>query len=610
MTLLDALNLSQKTSSTAVLQKQGARSIQAEAGKQTPKVSEIDFADKLAELNKLPLWDREWKIICLKKINNIPVTLDMKLKFLQPVYEQKLREAETFDDILKIFQQGAFQCFEGDVFNSQLFDSYIKPVIEQVAREREMTLTLRDITMVLGRSPSLLRGYLENLLRTQYEILLLDDVERYFSQTINVLFEMFYLWSVCVIHNTKELHDFCTGTLPVTKMKFDYEMGDADTVLLAEALGWKETLTNLDLSWPSKMGDAGAEAFAEALKVNTTLTSLNIMAYEIGNAGAAALAGALKVNKTLTTLNLFHSNIGDAGIVAFAEALEVNETLTSLHFWGARGDMRGEGIRALAKTLTVNKTLTSLNLDSVRTGTEDLEMLAEALKVNVTLASLSLKNSQINPKGAKVLAGVLKVNETLTSLDLEGNPIMPQGAIVLAEALEVNKALISLNLGNNSLGADSMILVGHSIPGRKSQFYSSLNDVKGFAVALAKALQENRTLTSLNLESNHIKDESIEVLAKALAVNGTLTSLNLKDNESGNVGAIALADALKVNRTLTSLNLERNKIGSIGVVMLAASRAESDTRTSFYFGNNNIANSPKQFLTEISTFYKGSTFQF
>lgn len=609
MTLLHALNLSQKTPPNAVLQEQGIQSIQAESGKQVSRISESDFADKLAELNKLPLWDREWKIMSMRELNNIPVTLDMKLRFLQPVFEQKLREAETFDDILKIFQQGAFQCFEGDVFNSQLFDFYIKPVIEQVAKEREMTLTLRDITMVLGRSPSLLLGYLENLLRTQHEILPLHDVERYFSQTINVLFDMFYLWSVCVIHNTKELHDFCGGSLPIAKIKFDYEMADADVVLIAEALGFSDTLTSLDFSWPSKIGDAGVVALAELLKVNNTLTSLNMMACEIGNAGAAALAGALKVNKTLTTLNLFHSKIGDAGIVALAEALE-NETLRSLHFGGARGEMSGEGVRALAKTLTVNKTLTSLNLDSVRIGTEDLEVLAEALKVNGTLTSLSLKNSQINPEGAKVLAGVLKVNETLTSLDLEGNSIMPQGATLLAEALEVNKALTSLNLGNNSLGADSMILVGPSIPGRKSQFYSSLNDVKGFAVALAKALQENRTLASLNLENNYIKDESIEVLAEALAVNGTLTSLNLERNEIGNVGAIALADALKVNRVLMSLNLEGNKIGSIGVVMLAASRVESDAQTDFHFGGNNIANSPKQFRTEMSTFYKGSTFQF
>lgn len=556
MTHLYGLNSSQETSPNAVLQEQGAQSIQAESGKQVSRISESDFANKLAELNKLPLWDREWKIMSMRELNNIPVTLDMKLRFLQPVFEQKLREAAVYDDILKIFQQGAFHCFEGEEFNSQLFDSYIKPVIEQVAREREMHSTLGDFTMVLERSPSWLRRYLIEFLQ-RYDIFSPHREEGYLAENIKLLSEMFYSWCILDIHNTKELHNFCGGLLPITKIKFDYEMADADVVVIAEALGFRDTLTSLDFSWPTKIGDAGAIALVEALKVNNTLTTLNINAYEIGDVGAVALAGALKVNKTLTTLNLFHSKIGDAGILALADALEENETLTSLHFSGIPGNMSGDGVRALVKALTVNKTLTNLILDSVRLGTEGVVALAKALVENKTLRSLGLNSSHVTAKGARVLAGVLKVNETLTSLTLEGNNFKAEGAKALAEALKVNG-----------------------------------------------------TLTSLSLDSNEIDDESSKELADALKVNGSLTSLKLQDNKIGDAGAVALADALNVNRALTNLDLQDNKIGSIGVVMLAASREESDTRTSFHFKGNNIANSPKQFRTEISTFYKGSTFQF
>lgn len=581
MTHLHAFNPSQEISSTAELQKAGAQSIQTEQGKQIPKVSDSDFADKLAELNKLPLWDRECKIVSMRDSNNIPVTLDMKLRFLQPVLEQKLREAETYDAILIIFQQGILRCFEGEVFNSQLFDSYIKPVIEKVAREREMHITLQGITMILKRVPSLLSSSLTNFLQTD-EIFSPHHVERYFSEHIKVLFDMFYLWCICDIHNTGELHDFCARFLPITKMKFNYTMEDADAVVVAGALELTETLTSLDFSGgASKIGDAGAVALAEALKVNKTLTSLNLIHSEIGAAGAVALAEALKVNKTLTTLHLNNSEIGDAGIVALAKALEVNETLTSL------------------------------TLDRIPIGTENVVALAEALKKNKTLRSLGLRSSHLGVEGARVLAGALKVNGTLTSLNLEGNQLGAEGVKVLAEALEVNKALTSLNLGDNLLDADDSVIIGRRISSGRVALYSLKDTKSASAIALAKALKENRTLTSLYLGSNFIKDESAKLLAEALEVNETLTNLNLKDNKIGNVGAIAIAYALTKNRALTSLNLENNEIGSIGVVMLAASRAESDMQTSFCFGNNHKgANSLVRFQEEISTFYKGSNFQF
>eukprot|EP00984_Skeletonema_dohrnii_P008654 scaffold3211_cov91-Skeletonema_dohrnii-CCMP3373.AAC.7 len=84
------------------------------------------------------------------------------------------------------------------------------------------------------------------------------------------------------------------------------------------------------------------------------------------------------------------------------------------------------------------------------------------------------------------------------------------------------------------------------------------------AIALAEALKENTTLTTLTLGWNGIDKEGAIALAEALKENTTLTALKLENNFIDNEGAIALAEALKENTTLTSLNLEYNEIGDEG----------------------------------------------
>ena len=49
-------------------------------------------------------------------------------------------------------------------------------------------------------------------------------------------------------------------------------------------------------------------------------------------------------------------------------------------------------------------------------------------------------------------------------------------------------------------------------------------------VAIAKALQTSRTLTSLNLSANDIRPNGVEVLAEALSQNATLKHLDVSSN--------------------------------------------------------------------------------
>lgn len=91
------------------------------------------------------------------------------------------------------------------------------------------------------------------------------------------------------------------------------------------------------------------------------------------------------------------------------------------------------------------------------------------------------------------------------------------------------------------------------------------DDVK----TLVSALETNKTLITLNLRGNDIRDEGALALSSALRINKTLTTLGLRYTNIEDNGALALASVLEINKTLTTLDLSDNDIGTIGTQALA-----------------------------------------
>ena len=91
---------------------------------------------------------------------------------------------------------------------------------------------------------------------------------------------------------------------------------------------------------------------------------------------------------------------------------------------------------------------------------------------------------------------------------------------------------------------------------------------------LAKALEVNASLTSLDLGWNQISPEGGTAVAEALKVNASLTSLDIYDTQIGNEGAKSLADALRVNASLTTANLLRNNLDAESAALLASAAKE------------------------------------
>ena len=68
----------------------------------------------------------------------------------------------------------------------------------------------------------------------------------------------------------------------------------------------------------------------------------------------------------------------------------------------------------------------------------------------------------------------------------------------------------------------------------------------------------------LIVAANEIGAQGAAALAKALEVNASITTIDVASNKIGADGAAALAKALEVNASITNINLGDNQIGADG----------------------------------------------
>ncbi len=173
-----------------------------------------------------------------------------------------------------------------------------------------------------------------------------------------------------------------------------------------------------------------------------------------------------------------------------------NHTLKAFHV----GREIGKRLDALVAGLTQNHTLTSVRLRNL--DTDPCSAIA-ALGQNTLLGRLELWGaSSLADEGAQCLAATFDTR-TLVHLDLGACRIGDMGACSIAKLL-----------GNNGVGLKTLVLWRNKISDEGAR-------------CLAAALQNNSTLTSLNLRSNRLGDGAAEAFACVLALNCPLQFLSM-----------------------------------------------------------------------------------
>ncbi|CAF1531985.1 unnamed protein product [Rotaria sordida] len=162
----------------------------------------------------------------------------------------------------------------------------------------------------------------------------------------------------------------------------------------------------------------------------------------------------------------------------------------------------------------------------------------------------------------------------------------------LCKALEQNKTLKTLDLSHNQTGDEGAQHLGKVLEQNKTLTTLNLRSNKishEGARHLSKGLEQNRTLTTLDLSYNHIGHQGIQHLSKALEQNQTVTTLTLYQAEIGDEGAQHLGKALEQNKqTLNTMDLSHNQIGDEGAQHLGKALEKNQTLTTLDLSRNQI----------------------
>ena len=325
--------------------------------------------------------------------------------------------------------------------------------------------------------------------------------------------------------------------------------------IIADKIKNNNTLKSLKLN-KNYFGDNEGNAIAKALCENTTLTYLDIRRNHIENF-AGQFGKMLEKNNTIRSLDIGYNILGEAGGKSIIEAMCINTTLTSLNLEFNNLDSKiGD---AIANMINKNTTIEKLNLASNWLGVI-VSIIADALRVNKTITELNLNSNNLLGDGVQEISDALLMNTTIITLDLSSNRIGEKGALAIAKLVRMNKTITTLILSNNFLRRNSL-------------------DKETGIKEIADALNENKTITELDLEHNKIGIDGIKSIAKVLCKNKKLKKLNLEHNKLRVEGARIIAEALCNNTTLEYLNLRNNKLELKGVSTIVDALCKNNTIT-------------------------------
>lgn len=184
----------------------------------------------------------------------------------------------------------------------------------------------------------------------------------------------------------------------------------------------------------------------------------------------------------LHTLGLRGNRLTSKSITVILENIS-NRSLRHLDL--SDNDMRGGAVESLCAVLRhPNSRLSSLELTSAQLVAGDIKKLCESLMVHETswLLDWSLSHNHLSPKAVDYIADFLKYSGcSLNWFDLSWNSFDLKAGEQLAGALAVNKTLSSINLAANALRDEGGQHIAACLLGNQTlrEIFLSLNNIGG-----------------------------------------------------------------------------------------------------------------------------------
>ncbi|XP_045146403.1 ribonuclease inhibitor isoform X5 [Echinops telfairi] len=312
---------------------------------------------------------------------------------------------------------------------------------------------------------------------------------------------------------------------------------------LADLLRSRPTLLELDLS-DNPLGDEGLRMLCGGLQdPQCHLEKLQLEGCQLSGVSCELLEGVLKARPALKELVLSGNQLGPA-LQGLCQAASNLETLKLVQCGITAADCKG-----LSSMLAASETLQELHLGENELGSEAMALLCSGmLSPSSRLRVLGLWECCISAEGCRELSRVLGAKESLRELNLTYNELGDTGVALLCEAMrEPGCRLESLRMRSCSLTA-------------------------ACCTDLGAMLVQNKHLRELQLSSNNLGDNGVQLLCQGLGQPGTtLRQLCLGDCEVTDRGCASLASLLGANCSLRDLDLSNNCMGEAGLLQLIES---------------------------------------
>lgn len=212
------------------------------------------------------------------------------------------------------------------------------------------------------------------------------------------------------------------------------------------------------------------------------LISIDLSHFSIGDELGKCLGTSLSTLDMLHTLGLRGNRLTSVSITVILE----NVPIRSLrHLDLSVNDMRGKAVDSLCQMLVQhNSRLSSLELAKTQLAASDVKKLCKSLMAHETswLLDWSLSHNHLSPKAMEYIAEFLSYSGcSLNWFDLSWNAFDSRAGEVLAGALSSNKSVSSINLAANALRDDGGQHIAACLLGNQTlrEIFLSLNNIGG-----------------------------------------------------------------------------------------------------------------------------------
>eukprot|EP01041_Mallomonas_annulata_P009325 gene9325-19354_t len=226
-------------------------------------------------------------------------------------------------------------------------------------------------------------------------------------------------------------------------------------------------------------------------------------------------------------------------------------------------NMSLESCRIICDTMANMTNVCGVSFSCNNFSSEEIVEVSQMIRKNLQIQKVYLDGNNFGPLGMQSLTNDLSTHTNLNTLHLCDNNITPESAIFIASNLLSKNNLHTLILKNNKLSSLGILHMRNILVLQENKSLTHL-DISFNKIGtegsqhIADLLQHNHSLQYLILEGNEIQDEGISLISNSLYKNTSLKHLNLSSNSCSPIGALHISNALSQNQSLQELILTRN----------------------------------------------------